>query len=90
MSDIDVQSNPHKKHCSSSTSKPPSKSGAGIRRYNKKSGKNPFPGYSLMKIYGVHSSNYANRVEDLFSGLVGAWITPFTDWKKATQKMKSH
>ena len=35
-SEIDVQPNPPKKHCSSSTSKPPSKSGSGIRRYNKK------------------------------------------------------
>ncbi len=35
-SEIDVQSNPPKKHCSSSTSKPPSKSGSGVRRYNKK------------------------------------------------------
>ena len=34
-SDIDVQANPPK-HCSSSTSKPPSKTGFGIRRYNKK------------------------------------------------------
>ena len=30
-SEIDVQPNPPKKHCSSSTSKPPSKSGSGIR-----------------------------------------------------------
>ena len=35
-SEIDVQPNPPKKHCSSATSKPPSKSGSGIRRYNKK------------------------------------------------------
>ena len=35
-SEIDVQPNPPKKHCTSSTSKPPSKSGSGIRRYNKK------------------------------------------------------
>ena len=35
-SEIDVQPNPTKKHCSSTTSKPPSKSGSGIRRYNKK------------------------------------------------------
>ena len=31
-----MQPNPPKKHCSSSTSKPPSKSESGIRRYNKK------------------------------------------------------
>ena len=36
MSLIDIQPNPPKKLCSSSTSKPPSKSGSGIRRYNKK------------------------------------------------------
>ena len=35
-SEIDVQPNPPKKYCSSSSSKPPSKSGSGIRRYNKK------------------------------------------------------
>ena len=35
-SEIDVQPNPPMKHCSSSNSKPPSKSGSGIRRYNKK------------------------------------------------------
>ena len=35
-SEIDVHPNPPKKHCSSSTSKRPSKSGSGIRRYNKK------------------------------------------------------
>ena len=31
-SEIDVQPNPRKKHCSRSTSKPPSKSASGIRR----------------------------------------------------------
>ena len=41
-SEIDVQPNPPKKHCSSSTSKPPSKPGSGIRR--SKSGKKLFPG----------------------------------------------
>ena len=34
--EIDVQPNPTKKYCSHSTSKPPSKSGSGIRRYKKK------------------------------------------------------
>ena len=38
-SEIDVQPNPPKKHCSSSTS-----TGSGIRRYNQKSGKKFFPG----------------------------------------------
>ena len=35
-SEVDVQPNPPKKQCSSSTSKLPSKSGSGVRRYNKK------------------------------------------------------
>ena len=35
-SEIDGQPNCPKKHCTSCTSKPPSKSGSGIRRYNKK------------------------------------------------------
>ena len=35
-SEIDVLPNRPKKHCSSSTSKLPSMSGLGIRRYNKK------------------------------------------------------
>ena len=42
-SEIDVQPNPPKRHCSSSTSKPPSKSGSAIRRYSK-NGKKLFPG----------------------------------------------
>ena len=42
-SEIDIQPNPPKKHCSSSTSKPPSKLGSGIMRYNK-SGKKLFLG----------------------------------------------
>ena len=36
-----------------------------------KSKKKLFPSLSLMKIYRVHSANYAKRVEDLFRGLVG-------------------
>ena len=34
--EIDVQPNPPMKYCSISTSIPPSNSGSGIRRYNKK------------------------------------------------------
>ena len=41
--EIDVQPNPPNKHCSSSTSKPPSKSGSGIRR-STKSGRKLFTG----------------------------------------------
>ena len=36
VSEIDVQPNSPKKHYSSSTSKPPFKSGSGVKRYNKK------------------------------------------------------
>ena len=38
-SEIDVEPNFPKKHSSSCTSKPPSKSGSGIRGYNKKLGR---------------------------------------------------
>ena len=69
-SEIDVQPNPPKKNCSSSTSKPPSKSGSGIRRYNKK-WEETFPWLEFDENYRVHSVNYAKRVEDLFRGLVG-------------------
>ena len=47
-SEIDVQPNPPKKHCSSFTSKPPSKSGSGTRRYNQKLEKT-FPWLELMR-----------------------------------------
>ena len=36
VSEIDAHPNPPKKNFSSSTSKPPSKLGSGIRKYNKK------------------------------------------------------
>ena len=45
-SEIDVQLNPPEKHCSNSTSKPPSISGSGIRRYNQKVGRN----FSLVRV----------------------------------------
>ena len=45
-SDIDVQPNPPKKHCSISTSKPPSKSGSGIREIQQKVGRN----FSLVRL----------------------------------------
>ena len=89
-SEIAVQPNPPKKHCSSSTSKPPSKSGSGIRRYNKK-WEETFPWLK-----------FDENLQDAFCKLCkmggrslqrtgGAWISkPFTNWKKATQKMKPH
>ncbi len=84
-SEIDVQPNPHKKHCSSLNSKPPSKS-----EYETNVGKN----FLWLEI--------DEDLQDAFCKLCrkdgrslqrtgGAWITkPFTNWKKATLKMKSH
>ena len=69
-SEIDVHPNPPKKHCSSSTSKPPSKSGSGIRRYNKKWDET-FPWLEFDENLQGASANYAKRVEDLFRGLAG-------------------
>ena len=43
-----------------------------------------------MKIYRVHSANYAKRVEDLFRGLVGLGLPNHSLTGRATQKMKSH
>ena len=89
-SEIDVQPNPPKNHCSSSTSKPLSKSGSGIRRYNKK--------WEETFLWLEFDENFQDAFRKLCkkagrslqrSG--GAWITkPFTCWKEATQKMKSH
>ena len=84
-SESDIQPNPPRKHCSSSTSKPPSKSESGIRRYNK-SGKKLFPGYDK-NLQGAFCKNDVRSLQR--TG--GAWITkPFTNWKKVTQKMKLH
>ena len=65
-SEIDVQTNPPKKHCSSSTSKPPSKSGSGIRRYNK-----TFSWLEFDEILQGANCKLCKKVEDLFRGLVG-------------------
>ena len=73
-SEIDVQPNPPKKHCSSSTSKPSSKLGSGIWRYNKMWAET-FPWLEFDEIYRVLSSNYVKRVEELEEG---------------NSKMKSH
>ena len=69
-SEIDVQPNPPKKHCSSSTSKPPSKSGSGIRKYNKK-WEETFPWLEFDENIQGAFCKYAKTVEDLFRGLVG-------------------
>ena len=89
-SEIDVQPNPPKKHCSNSTSKPPSKSGSGIRRYNKK-WEEIFPWLEFnQKLHGAFCKLWKKGGRCL-QRTGGAWITkPFTNWKKVTQKMKSH
>ena len=89
-SEIDVQPNPPKKHCSSSTSKPLSMSGSGIRRYNKK-WEDTFSWLEFDEnLQGVFCKLCKKGGRSL-QRTGGAWITkPFTDWKKATQKMKSH
>ena len=89
-SEIDVQPNPPKKHCSSSTCKPPFRSGSGIRRYNKKWGKN-FPWLESDENLQGAFCKLCKKGGRSLQRTGGAWITkPFTNWKKATQKMKSH
>ena len=70
-----------------STSKPPSMSGSGIRRYNKK-WEETFPfDEKLQGAFCILCKKGGRSLQR--TG--GAWITkPFTNWKKATQKMKSH
>ena len=68
--EIDVQPNPLKKHCSSFTSKPPSKSGSGIRRYNKK-WEDTFPWLEFDENLHGAFCILCKTVEDLFRGLVG-------------------
>ena len=88
--EIDVQSHSPKKHCSSSTSKPPSKSGSGIRRYNKKWEEN-FPWLEFVENLQDAFSKLCKKGGRSLQRTGGAWITkPFTNWKKTTQKMKSH
>ena len=72
---------------SSSTSKLPPKSGSGIRRYNKKR-EETFPWLEFDEnINGA----FCKKGRRSLQRTGGAWITkPFTNWKKATQKMKSH
>ena len=89
-SEIDVLPNPPKKNCSSSTSKPPSKSGSGIRRYNKKWEET----FSWLKFDENLQGAFCKLCKKGGQSLQrtgGAWITkPFPNWKKVTQKMKSH
>ena len=89
-SEIEVQPNPPKKHCSSSTSKPPSKSGSGIRRYNKK-WEETFPWLEFDENLQAAFCKLCKKGGRSLQRTGGAWITkPFTNWKKATQKMKSY
>ena len=94
MSDIDgcetdVQPNPPKKHCSS-LSKPPSKSGSGIRRYNKK-WEETFPWLEFDEDLQGAFCKLCKKSGRPLQRTRGAWITrPFTNWKNAIQKMKSH
>ena len=89
-SEINVQPNPPKKHCSSSTSKPPSKSGSGIRRYNKR-WEHTFPWIEFDENLQCAFCKLCKKGGRSLQRTDRAWITkPFTDWKKVTQKMKSH
>ena len=74
MSEIDVQPNPPKNHCSSYTSKLPSKSGSGIWRYNKKWGET-FPWLEFDENLQAAFSKLCKMGEDLFRGLVGLGLT---------------
>ena len=85
-----IQPNPLKKLYSSSTSKPPSKSGSGIRRYNKK-WEEIFSWLEFDKNLQGAFCKLCKKGGGSLQRTGGAWITkPFTNWKKATQKMKSH
>ena len=89
-SQIDVRPNSPKKHYSSSTSKPPSKSGSGIRRYNKK-WEETFPWLEFDRNLQDAICKLCKKGGRSLQRTGGAWITkPFTNWKKAAQKMKSH
>ena len=83
--EIDAQPNPPKKHCSSSTSKPPSKSGSGIRRYIKK-WEETFPWLEFDENLQGTFFKLCKKGGRSLQRTGGAWITkPFTNWKKATQ-----
>ena len=85
-----MQTNPPKKHCSNSNSKPLSKSGSGIRSYNKK-WEETFPWLEFDENLKGPFCKLCRKGGRSHQRTGGAWITkPFTNWKKATQKMKSH
>ena len=89
-SEIYVQSNPPRNHCSSPTSKPPSKSGSGIRRYSKEWNET-FPWLELDENLQGSFCKLCKKGGRSLQKTGGAWITkPLTDWKKATQKMKPY
>ena len=66
------------------------KSGSGIRRYNKKC-EETFPWLEFDKKLQGAFCKFCKKGGRSLQRTGGAWITkPFTNWKKATQKMKSH
>ena len=86
-SEIDVQPNPPKKHCSSSTSRLPFKSGSGIRGYNKKWDKTFFLIGVWWKFTGAFANYFMQKCGKSLQRTGGAWITkPFTNWKKRLRK----
>ncbi len=88
--EIYVQPDPPKKHFSSSTSKPPSKLGSRIRRYNKK-WEETVPWLEFDENLQGAFCKLCRKGGRSLQRTGGAWITkPFTNWKKATLKIKSH
>ena len=79
------------KHCSSSSSKPPSKSGSGIRRYNQKKREETFSWLEFDENLQDAFCKLCKKGGRSLQRTGGVWITkPFTIWKKVTQKMKSY
>ena len=69
---------------------PPSKSGSGIRRYNKMWDET-FPWLVFDENLQGAFCKLCEKGGRSLQWTGGAWITKlFTNWKKATQKMKSH
>ena len=78
---IDLHPNPPKKNCPSSTSKAPSKSGSGIRRYNKKR-EETFPRLEFDENSLGAFCKFSKKGGRSLQRTGGAWITkPFTNWK---------
>ena len=79
-----------KKHCSSSTSKLPSKSGSGIRRYNKK-WEETFPWFEFDgNLQGAFFKLCKKSVEDLFRGLVGLGLPNHSLTRRRQLRKRNH